>query len=131
MTTPREPPIPPPDPGTELHWKDRRTKAPTLPVRVTGIRDLLDRIDAGEHLRRRVVQDAMTDALARTWTRRADQLADALPRPADHPGGPVDWQTGALLGPAPTDDDGVVELLGIVRACRAKAAMLEARWLDE
>lgn len=95
-----------------------------------ALRDLLDTIDQGEHLRRRVVQEAITEAMAGTWTRRADKFADALPRPGDHPGGPVDWHTGEPLDPAPVDDAHVVELRGVVRACRAKAALLEARCID-
>lgn len=98
---------------------------------MTGaVRDLLDRLDQDEHLRRRAVQEAITDVLACTWTRRATDLEGALPRAGDHPGGPVNWQTGATLDPAPVDADRTAELRGVVRACRAKAALLEARWLD-
>lgn len=93
------------------------------------LRDLLDRIDVGEAIRRRAVQEAVADSLACTWTRRADALEAALPRPGDYPGGPVDWDTGEALDPPPAIRTGEGARLAAL-ACRQKAALLERRWID-
>lgn len=39
-----------------------------------------------EHFRYRVMQDALTEATAAYWRRRADLFAAALPRPDDYTG---------------------------------------------
>lgn len=39
-----------------------------------------------EHFRARVAQDALTDATAAFWRRRAADLEDARPREGDYPG---------------------------------------------
>lgn len=43
-------------------------------------------LDAVEHFRARVLQDALADALAATWRRRAAQMEDARPRAGDFKG---------------------------------------------
>ncbi len=95
------------------------------------VQDLLDRIDLGELIRRRVVQEAISDALAHTWTRRALTLEAALPRPEDYRGGPVDFESGRPLyeGREP-DETRLQDLRAAALACRQKAALLEQRWLD-
>lgn len=92
--------------------------------------DLLDRVDTAESIRRRAVQEALSDALARTWTRRAKVLDWAAERPGDYPGGPVDWETGEPLAPPEPDPERIERLRSAALACRQKAALLERRWLD-
>lgn len=93
--------------------------------------NLLDRIDLGEQIRRRAVQEAISDALAHTWTRRAEALEDALPRLDDYRGGPVDWETGRPLYEGSTTGQGRADdLRAAALACRQKAALLERRWID-
>jgi hypothetical protein len=50
------------------------------------LRQLLESIDMGEAMRRRAVQEAISDALPEVWLRRARAFRDAAPRPRDHPG---------------------------------------------
>lgn len=95
-----------------------------------ALRTLVDQIDLDETVRRRAVQEAITNALATTWTARAATLEAALPQHGDFPGGPVDWNTGQPLDPPPPRDDAVRDLQAAVLACRQKAALLERRWID-
>ncbi len=97
------------------------------------LRDLLERIDLDEQIRRRAVQEAISDALAHTWTRRAVALEAALPRQGDYLGGPVDWETGRPLYEGSTtsqEQERADDLRAAALACRQKAALLEARWID-
>lgn len=66
-----------------------------------------------EHFQRRVLQDAMTDATAAYWRRRADTFEWARPRPGDHLG------TAGATG-ARTIDARLVEARD---ACYARAAV--------
>lgn len=94
------------------------------------VADLLDRVDVAEDMRRRAVQEALSDALAITWTRRAALLDWAAERPGDYPGGPVDWETGEPLAPPAPDPERAAALRDSALACRRKAVLLERRWLD-
>ena len=103
--------------------------APTSDIMRRHVRDLLERIDLAENLRRRAVQEAISDALASNWTRRAEAFEAALPQPGDYPGGPADWETGTSMDPPPPVRTGEGARASAI-ACRQKAALLEARWLD-
>lgn len=72
-----------------------------------------------DHFRARVVQDALTDATAGYWLRRAAQFEWAKSRP------------GEPLGSDRTEMDRAAhdrELDRIAAACRVKAAALTNRW---
>lgn len=43
-------------------------------------------IEHVEQFRKRVVQDALAEATAAYWQRRAEEFDAALPRPGDYPG---------------------------------------------
>lgn len=101
-----------------------------MPATRHHLRDLLDRVDVAELIRRRAVQEALADALAHTWTRRAEALEWAQERPGDYPGGPVDWLTGKPLNAPPADLERAAALVAAAFACRRKAALLEARVID-
>lgn len=81
---------------------------------------LVDQIDLGEAVRRRAAQEAISDVLAWQWTHRAEVLDWAAQRPSDHPGGPVDWETGEPLDPPPGDPERATALAGAALACRQK-----------
>jgi len=82
---------------------------------------ILARIDTAEPIRRRVVQDAMNDALACTWRRRAELFEWARPRPGDFNGN----ATAAEMA----ERDRL--LVAQAKACRNKAILLELHILDE
>jgi len=82
---------------------------------------ILARIDIAEPIRRRVVQDAMNDALACTWRRRAELFEWARPRPGDFNG-----NAGAA---EMAERDRL--LAAQAKACRNKAILLELHILDE
>jgi hypothetical protein len=50
------------------------------------LRELLDRINIAEAVRRRAVQQAISDALPETWRRRAQDFWAAATQPGDWPG---------------------------------------------
>jgi len=89
-------------------------------VRVEVAR-ILARVDTSEPIRRRVVQEALNDALACTWRRRADLLEWARPRPGEYAG----QATAAEL--AARDR----RLAAQAQACRNKATLLDLRILDD
>lgn len=95
-----------------------------------ALRQLVEQINLDEAVRRRAVQEAVSDALACTWTGRAKALEAALPRRDDYPGGSCDWETGEPLDPPPACGEAVEELRSTANACRQKAALLERRWID-
>lgn len=66
-----------------------------------------------DHFRARVVQDALTEATAHYWRRRADTLEAARPRPGD------------FTGKATSDEIAAVDrrLTAAARACRERAAV--------
>lgn len=67
----------------------RATSEQILPNRTdnrAALRRLLHQIDLDEHLRRRVVQQAILEASAWWWRWRAEQFHAASPRPDDWPG---------------------------------------------
>lgn len=66
-----------------------------------------------EHFRARVLQDALNEATSSYWLRRADQFTAAMPRPGEFHGQRTDDRL----------DEKVVELAGIVQACRARASV--------
>lgn len=68
------------------------------------------------HFRARVVQDALTEATASYWERRAAAFQDARPRPGDYTGN----ATAADLADA---DRRCAE---VARACRAKSTVTTA-----
>lgn len=91
-----------------------------------GEQSTLDLAVSVEHFRVRVLQDALNQATARYWMRRATAFEDARPRSGDHPGGPVDWHTGQPCAPAVgaaqlAEQDR--RLAGIAQACRNRAAV--------
>lgn len=68
-----------------------------------------------EHFRARVLQDALTEATAAYWLRRARQFEAARPRPGDY------------HGAATVDElrDGWRRLTGVAQACRNRAAVCQ------
>ena len=82
---------------------------------------ILARIDIAEPIRRRVVQDAMNDALACTWRRRADLFEWARPKPTDFNGN----ATAAEIA----EHDR--KLAAQAQACRHAALLLELHILDD
>jgi hypothetical protein len=93
-----------------------------------ALRTLLSRIDLGEPMRRRAVQQAISDALPETWRRRAELFDSAASRPGDHPGGAVDWESGRPLNLPVSDHGRDVDLRLTALACRFHAAAIEAGW---
>jgi len=83
------------------------------------LRGLVDTIDAGEQLRVRAVQDAITNALGWQLLRRAAIFDAAAPRPDDFHG----QATGADLAAARD------RCRGVAQALRSRAAAIEAGWL--
>ena len=82
---------------------------------------MLDRVDVAEAVRVRAAEEALSDALASTWRRRAELLEWARPRPGEYAGG----ATAAEL--AERDR----RLARQAEACRNKATLLETGLLDE
>jgi hypothetical protein len=82
---------------------------------------ILALVDVEEPIRRRVVQDALNDALACTWTRRAELLEFAMSRPEDYHGQATAEQI------AERDR----HLAAQASACRHKAILLELHILDD
>lgn len=97
---------------------------------MTTLKGLLARIDAAEPMRRRAIQEAITDAIAETWLRRAELFDWATSRPGDHPGGQVDWESGSAIDPPPSDPGRDADLRLTALACRQKAALLKLGWLE-
>ena len=85
-----------------------------------ALRALLQRIDIGEPMRRRAVQEAISNAMAATWRRRADMFDQARPRPGDYRG----QATAEQIAEA---DRRCAE---VALACRSHAAALEAGWFE-
>jgi len=98
-------------------------------VRPTSVRTLLRhevgrilaRIDLDEPIRRRAVQESVSNALACTWRRKADLLEWARPRPGEYAG----QATAAELA----ERDQL--LAAQAKACRNKAILLELHILDD
>jgi hypothetical protein len=82
---------------------------------------ILARVDTAEPIRRRVVQEALNDALACTWRRTADRLLWALSREGDFRGQATAEQI------AERDR----KLAAQARAALAKATLLELGLLDD
>jgi len=82
---------------------------------------ILARVDVDEPIRRRVVQDALNDALACTMRRRADLFEWARPL------------EGEYAGQATADELAARDrrLAAQARACRNKAILLELHILDD
>jgi hypothetical protein len=74
-----------------------------------------------DHFRVRVLQDAMTEATADLWLRRAQQFEDAAPRKDDFRGNASDEE---LLGAHE-------RCLAIAAACRAHAQLLRDKIPEE
>jgi len=83
---------------------------------------ILARVDTAEPIRRRVVQDALNDALACTWHRRAELYDWARHRPG------LDYTGNATPAELAERDR---KLAAQAQACRHKAELLELRILDE
>lgn len=66
-----------------------------------------------EHFRLRVIQDALAEATAAYWHRRAQTFEDARSRPGDYAGEATPEHIAARDA----------ELTGIAQACRARAAL--------
>jgi len=84
------------------------------------LRRLLGRLDLTEPIRRRAVQDAITDALAETWIWRSYAFEQARPRPGDFTG----LATPAELAAA---DERCAE---VALACRNHADALARGWFE-
>ena len=84
------------------------------------LRRLLGRIDWAEPVRRRAIQDAVTDALAETWVWRSYAFEQARPRPGDFTG----QATPAELAAA---DERCAE---VALACRNHADALARGWFE-
>ena len=82
---------------------------------------ILARIDVAEPVRRRVVQEALSDALAMTWRRKADLYLWACSRPGEYTGNASPEEL------AQRDR----KLAAQAQACRHKAELLELRLLDD
>lgn len=82
---------------------------------------LLARVDVAEAVRVRVAEEALSDALACTWRRRAELLEWARPRPGDF--------TGSASPAQLAERDR--RLAAQAEASRAKATLLELGLLDE
>lgn len=76
-----------------------------------------------DHFRSRVLQDAFAEASSEYWLRRATAYEAALPRPGDHPGGPVDFTTGAALAAPRPDPVSHRHAADLAAACRARATV--------
>lgn len=85
-----------------------------------ALRRLLQQIDIGEAMRRRAVQESISNALAATWRRRADMFEQARPRSADYPG----HATAEQLAEADR------RCAGVALACRSHAIAIEAGWFE-
>lgn len=79
-----------------------------------ALRGLVDHV---EHFRHRVVQDALADATAIYWCRRAAAFEDAAPRPGDFTGRASREQLDAARE----------RCLGAAAACRARASVAIGR----
>jgi hypothetical protein len=97
---------------------------------MTALKQLLARIDTAEPMRRRAVQEASTSAMAEAWLRRAELFDWAASQPGDHPGGPVDWESGSAIDPPDSDPGRDVDLRLTALACRFHAAAIEAGWFE-
>lgn len=87
------------------------------------------------HFRARVIQDAINEATASYWLRRAQQFEDARPdpartppgrsRPGEYNGGPVDFETGTPSRQPDLDELRArwVALTVIAQACRNRATV--------
>jgi hypothetical protein len=82
---------------------------------------ILALVDAEEPIRRRVVQDALNDALACTMRRRAELFEWARPRPGEYAGQATPAELAAR--------DRL--LAAQAKACRNKAILLELHILDD
>lgn len=100
------------------------SSVPPTPIRALlrhEIDRLFDRVDVAEAVRVRAAEEALSDALACTWRRRAELLEWARPRPGEYAG----RATVAELA----ERDSRLALQA--EACRNKARLLEAGLLDE
>ncbi len=82
---------------------------------------ILARVDSAEQLRTRVVREALRDATAHTWTRRAQALEWARPRPSDFPGRATPDELAARDA----------RLAEQAAACRHRAELLVLGLLDD
>lgn len=64
-----------------------------------------------DHFRRRVLQDALSEALSVQWERRAAEFEAAAPRQSDFPG----------RAPSESREQRTQRILEAARACRARA----------
>ena len=114
-----------PEAGSKISWaagsdSSIRPLAASALVRAEVGR-ILALVDAEEPIRRRVVQDALNDALACTWRRRAELLEWARPRP------------GEYVGQVTADELAARDrrLAAQAQAARNKAILLELHILDD
>ena len=73
----------------------------------------------------------LADADARYWDRRAHAFDQALPRPGDHPGGPVDFETGRPLTPGADQSVIYSRLRAAAAEARSRAEELRANRCEE
>ena len=60
------------------------------------------------------------------WLRRARDFDEAMPRPGDHRGGAVDWETGAALTSGADQTAIAARLRAAADDCRSRAEELAA-----
>ena len=110
-----------PRPIIQNHAGGEISVSPNLPDRTDNralLRRLLGRLDLTEPIRRRAVQDAITDALVETGIWRSYSFEQARPRPGDFTG---------LATPAELADERCAE---VALACRNHADALAWGWFE-
>lgn len=92
-----------------------RSDGRKAPERGQSARSLLARADVMEQMRRRAVQQALSEATAEYWERRAETFEWVAARPGDYRGPQY----------KPTEAKSTAE------ACRCMAAAIRLGWYDE
>jgi hypothetical protein len=88
-----------------------------------------------DHFRARVLQDALAEATAEYWERRAQQFEDAIPRPSEYHGNATqDQLTAAIVRCANTVAASADTPSCCAKVCRSRSATRfgprSGRWLD-
>jgi hypothetical protein len=105
--------------GPALELRHNLTGSAIDTTHANTLRGLVETIDAGEQLRVRVVQDAITNALGWQLRRRADLFLAAAPRPEDFNGQATEADLAAARD----------RCRGVAVALRSRATAIEAGWL--
>jgi hypothetical protein len=105
--------------GPAVELRHDLTAAVIDTTHANTLRGLVETIDAGEQLRLRAVQDAITSNLGWQLRRRADIFEAAAPRPDD-------WNGQATEADLAAARD---RCYGVALALRSRAAAIEAGWV--